>query len=82
MTTVYCNNKYCIFQENDQCTRPHIVLHNQGHAKVFWFSCGSYEKRISNKANAADLINARRNHMPLKEWVAIRFVLIWRCGDD
>ena len=50
MTTVYCNNNHCVFQESDQCTRPHIILHNQGHAKVFWFSCTSYEKRIYNKS--------------------------------
>lgn len=54
MTQIVCNNKLCIYNNLDNCQQDFIRLSNDGHAKVFWFSCWQYMKRTTQQADSAN----------------------------
>lgn len=59
MTEIYCTNKYCdwhkIDHKIDRCTKPYIILTNEGMARSCWLDCVSFEKRnlTSRQSRAA-----------------------------
>jgi hypothetical protein len=53
---LYCDNIDCVFNsqkrteefaatDNAKCTRDSVTMTNNGHMKIFWFSCVEYERR-------------------------------------